>query len=98
MGLRLDPTIQLGNLLVAAMLAAIGWGLRRWYLALHEFLEEHRQYGVELDEQGEAIDWHSDALKALGVTISPRLLALRDRRKYRRRTGDQRAAEDERWR
>lgn len=66
--LTIDMSVNLGNLLVAGLLAGIGWGLRQMWKATRDTLNTIASTDYRLKKTVEVVDHHSYALLSVPQT------------------------------
>lgn len=66
MTFHIDPMIHLGDLLVSAFLAAVGWGLRKLYKAAVAFIERMDHLDAKVERHAQVIDEHTDVIVRAG--------------------------------
>ncbi len=75
-----DMQVHAGDALVTLMVGILGWGLRKSYGAVREFLEYAKETRSQLDTTSAVVDDHSRALLKAGIVKGPikRTMPLRD--------------------
>jgi hypothetical protein len=79
---KLDWTVNAGQLLVAGTLTLLGWGLRRFYRGAMQFVKTVHLNDKRLDDTEVMVDRHSQVMVNRGD------LGLKVRRLHRRRDED----------
>lgn len=79
------PDINLGNALVAAAIAVLGAGLRRFYKLVEGALDTHKQALDDIDDHAEVINMHTTLFVDNGIVKGPIGLPRVEERRRRSR-------------